>query len=342
MFEFASPWMACLLLLPLVAGYFLPPQKEKVARALLRFPHLDVLKRTIGGTKLRQTIAVRFFVLLISLFWLCLVLAMMQPQHVKQMEDVRSEGYDIMLAVDLSGSMRAMDFLKNWQPTSRLEMAKQVVGDFVKGREDDRIGLVLFGDFAYQYAPLTLDRESVVKMLDDTVIAMAGQSTAIGDAIGLSVKGLRDRPENSRIIILLTDGEDTSSSIPPLQAAKLAADYGIKIYTIGIGSDGTVPARDSNGNLQMVRTKLDAELLKEIAKTTGGSFFRANDATTLIRVYEKINELEKTEAESLKYLIKTPLYRYPLGMALVLFTFIAIWPLVVQGLRGLRGAIRNV
>lgn len=333
MFTFEWPWLGLLVLLPLVVRLLLPAVKRKVYLPVLRFPHLEELKNSFAAFLPKDAGASRLFVILLSLLWICLVLALMRPQIVNQLTEVENEGYDIMLAVDLSGSMRALDFSKNNERVNRLDVAKEVVGNFVEDRKDDRIGLVLFGDHAYQYAPLTQDTPAVSKMLDDTVISMAGDGTAIGDAIGLAVKGLRDRPEKSRIIILLTDGEDTASSIPPLQAAKLAREYGIKIYTIGIGSNGPVPYPDQYGRIVMVVTRLDEKLLREIADTTGGGYFRATDSNALEKVYEQINKLEKSKGEKRQYLIRTPLYRYPLGSALGLLALIALVPVASEEVR---------
>lgn len=320
--------MILLLLLPPAARYLLPKISGRIGKSVIRFPHLEILRKAFGGVQQQLALTLKLFLTLVSLLWICLVAALMQPQIVNKREDIKSEGYDIMLGVDLSGSMRAMDFTEGWTPVNRLDIAKKVVGDFVKGRKEDRIGLVVFGDFAYQYAPLTLDHDAVIKMLRETQISMAGQGTAIGDAIGISVKALRDRPEKSRIIILLTDGEDTASSLPPLQAAKLAKQYGIKVYTIGIGRNGTVgiPVGGFFGGMAMT-TKND-RLMKIIADLTGGSYFEASDTTTLVKVYQQIDQLEKTKAESREYVIRTPLYRYPLFAALMIFSILALLPLV--------------
>lgn len=327
MMTFAWPWMGLLLLLPVAVHYLMPAAKRQAAIPIVRFPHLEALRRSFSAFTPSSQHGGRWFLALVSLIWLCLTLALMRPQIVDQMTEVKNEGYDIMLAVDLSGSMRALDFSQGNQRVDRLDVAKKVVGDFVRDRKDDRVGLILFGDFAYQYAPLTLDTDAVGKMLNETVISMAGDGTAIGDALGLAVKGLRDRPETSRIIILLTDGEDTASSIPPVQAAQLAADYGIKIYTIGIGSKGRVPFPNRAGRIMWVETNMDEELLRAIAEHTGGAYFRATDSNALKQVYEQINRLEKSESETRQYLIRTPLYRYPLGAALGLLVLLALLPL---------------
>ena len=325
--------MGLLVLLPLVVRLLLPSVKRKISLPILRFPHIEELKNSFAAFLPDGAKTGRLFIILLSLLWICLVLALMRPQIVNQLIEVKNEGYDTMLAVDLSGSMRALDFSRDNNRVNRLDVAKEVVGNFVEDRKNDRIGLVLFGDHAYQYAPLTQDTPAVSRMLDDTVISMAGDGTAIGDAIGLAVKGLRDRPEKSRIIILLTDGEDTASSIPPLQAARLAKDYGIRIYTIGIGSNGPVPYPDQYGRIVMAQTRLDEKLLGEIANTTGGSYFRATDSNALEKVYEQINKLEKSKGQKRQYLIRTPLYRYPLGAALGLLALIALVPVISEEVR---------
>lgn len=327
MFTFAWPWMGLLLLLPILARLLLPALKNKSVLPALRFPHLNILQDAFTSYSPQDQKTGKLFIILLSLLWVCLVLALMRPQYVDQLTEVENKGYDIMLAVDLSGSMRALDFSTETQIVNRLDVAKAVVSDFVKNRESDRIGLVLFGDSAYQYTPLTLDTQSVSQMLNETVISMAGDGTAIGDAIGLAVKGLRDRPEKSRIIILLTDGEDTASSIPPMQAAQLAKDYGIRIYTIGIGHKGRVPYPDQLGRVVMVETNIDEELLRSIADGTGGSYFHAADTSALREVYKQIDKLEKTEVQTRQYLIRTPLYRYPLGIGLAFLLALFLLPL---------------
>jgi Ca-activated chloride channel family protein len=190
------------------------------------------------------------------------------------------------------------------------------------------VGLITFGQQAYLHVPLTLDTLSVSKMLNDTVSGMAGQGTAIGDAIGLGVRTLRDRPEGSRILILLTDGEDNASRIPPMEAAKLAKEYGIKVYTIGIGKQGLVPY-PTRGGYGLVETKMDEDLLKNISAMTGGHYFSAADPNSLKSTYEKINELEKTESNMSVHFIREPLYRMPLVMALGLLFILTFYLLIL-------------
>lgn len=333
MFGFSWPWMGLLILLPLLARYLLPALKRQAILPEVLFPHLERLESAFQTYVPRDRKAARLFLILMSLLWICLVGALMRPQFVDQIKQVDNKGYDIMLAVDLSGSMKALDFSTKTETVNRLDVAKKVVGNFVKDRQSDRIGLVLFGDSAYQYAPLTLDTKSVSQMLDDTVISMAGDGTAIGDAIGLSVKALRNRPEKSRIIILLTDGEDNASTIPPIQAAQLAKQYGIRIYTIGIGSKGRVPYPDQYGRIIMVQTNIDDDLLRSIAEGTGGQYFHATNTQALQQIYQQIDTMEKTKVETREYMIRTPLYRYPLGAGLVLLLLIGLIPLTA-GRRG--------
>jgi Ca-activated chloride channel family protein len=259
----------------------------------------------------------------------------MQPERWDRYTQVNSKGYDLMLAVDISASMQALDFSTKFQTKSRLDVTKEVVGKFVLGRKGDRVGLITFGEGAYIYVPLTLDTLSVSRQLDEIVSGMAGNSTAIGDAIALSVRTLRERPEGSRVLVLLSDGEDNASSIPPLEAAKLAMKYGIRIYTIGVGKNGPVPFPTQFGGYRMVETKIDEELLKEIAKMTGGQYFRATNHKALEEIYANIDRLEKTEADQKEYLLREPLYPYPLGLAIVLLfilTFIPIYRRAASGL----------
>lgn len=320
MFHFYWPWFALLLPLPLLFRWIVPA--KPVGEFQLRFPALERLKAAFPSAAARKRSS-RFSLFSLYCIWLLLVLALMQPEKVDQYTSVKNHGYDLMLAVDISGSMQAVDFSTPAKIVNRLDVTKDVVSKFVMGRQGDRIGLITFGERAYLHVPLTLDTLSVSKMLDQTVIGMAGNATAIGDAIGLSVRTLRERPEGSRVLVLLTDGEDNSSSLPPLEAAKLAKQYGIKIYTIGVGKNGNVPFPTNMGGYRLAQVTIDEELLKEVAALTGGHYFQATDRKALTSIYEKINELEKTESNENVYFIREALYYYPLGIAigfLLLFT----------------------
>jgi Ca-activated chloride channel homolog len=303
------------------------PVKEKGGDGspILHFPALNRLKNIFPVYVAEKKSASRPFLILFSSFWLFLVLTMMQPERVDQFQQIKNTGYDLMLAVDISSSMQAVDFSTKTKIVSRLDATKDVVGKFVLGRQGDRVGLVAFGESAYLHVPLTLDTLSVSRMLNDTTAGMAGNATAIGDAIGLSVKTLRERPEGSRVLVLLTDGEDNSSSIPPLEAAKLAKQYGIKIYTVGVGKNGQVPFPTGYGGYAMAQMTIDEALLKEIAMKTGGQSFLATDQKALESIYAKINELEKTESNETTLFIREPYYYYPLGLAMLSLLILALY-----------------
>jgi Ca-activated chloride channel family protein len=322
--------MIFLLVLPFLARLILPDDKKSANKdvAEIRFPYMQRLNEAFGTSKNKGNKSTLWFKLLLSLVWLSITLAMMRPQMIDKMTSIKSKGHDLMLAVDLSGSMKALDFSTKTQWISRLDVTKEVVGDFVKKRDGDRVGLIVFGDNAYMQVPLTLDLTSVSTMLNNTVSGMAGEATAIGDAIGLAVKNLRERPKESRVIILLTDGEDTASSIPPMEAAKLAKQYDIRVYTIGVGKSGRVPYPDGYGGVAYAQMNMDDELLKEIANLTNGKYFLATDKVALEDIYNQIDKLEKTESDMRQYMIREPLYHYPLGAAIILLLIITIIPLI--------------
>lgn len=326
MFQFYFPWAALLLPLPyLVCRFF--PKKRDLDVPEIHFPGMQRLKKAFPASQLSAHKNLLFYSLL-SLSWLCLIIALMQPERVDQVNQVKNKGYDLMLAVDVSGSMQAVDFSTSTKTLSRLDVIKDVVGKFALGREGDRLGLITFGEHAYLHVPLTLDTLAVSRTLNDTAAGMAGQKTAIGDAIGMSVKTLRDRPAGSRVLVLLTDGEDNASSIPPLEAAKIAKQYGIRIYTIGIGKKGAVPFPNGFGGYGMVEMSIDEELLKEIAELTGGSYYHADNQKKLEAIYAKINKLEKTDSNETTFVIREPYYQYPLSAAMVflsLLTFIQLF-----------------
>lgn len=318
MVHFYLPWLAFLLPLPFLIWYLMPiSNSRKEEKIVMRFPNLSRLKEAFPSpsfcTKNRPT---RAFYLL-SLFWFFLVVALMQPEKENRLVQIKNKGYDLMVAVDVSASMQALDFSTKTKMISRLDATKEVVSQFVLGRQGDRVGLITFGENAYLHVPLTLDTLSVSKMLNDIVPGMAGNATAIGDAIGLGVRTLRERPEGSRVLVLLTDGEDNSSTISPLDAVKLAKQYGIKIYTIGVGKKGEVPFPTSFGGYTMVQVSIDENLLKEIATVTGGQYFLATDLNGLESIYDKINGMEKTESNENIFYSRESFYRYPLTLALI-------------------------
>jgi Ca-activated chloride channel family protein len=220
------------------------------------------------------------------------------------MIEVTTEGIDIVLTVDTSGSMEALDFQLEGKQATRLEVAKQVVSDFIAGRGNDRIGAVVFGAEAYTQCPMTTDYSILQMLVKDLHIGMAGDGTALGDAIGISVQRLKDLDSKSRIIILLTDGRHNLGLLEPAAAAAIARTEGIKIYTIGVGTEGEAPFRVDGIFGQRIVYKpvdLDEATLKLVAETTGGAYFRATDTDALQRVYDTIDELEKTKIETVEH-----------------------------------------
>lgn len=262
---------------------------------------------------------------MLAVLWAALILALMRPEWLEPYTEVHTEGYDLMLAVDTSRSMEALDFTVNGKQVTRMAVVKGVIERFVDAREGDRIGIVVFGSQAFVLSPLTLDVGAVHSLVGSIVARMAGDGTAIGDAIGLGVKKLRERPQGSRVMILLTDGENTEGSLPPRLAAQLAAHEGIRIYTIGVGSKGLVPIVE-DGRMTEQKMEIDEDLLTDIAKMTGGAYFRATDTNALQKIYDRIDKLEKTQAESRSVMIPSPLYRWPLGVALFTLLILGMFP----------------
>jgi Ca-activated chloride channel family protein len=332
-FEFQWPWMALLLMLPLLVQFLWPrtdpEQGDMLAgrQETLLHPSLVHLQECFIGHRPRASTSGRVYSLLLWLLWLLLTLTLMRPQWLEPYTETRAEGYDLMLAVDASHSMEAMDFTVNNAQVTRMAVLKGVLNKFINNRTGDRVGLIVFGSQAYTIAPLTYDLDSVRQQLDDVVPNIAGQGTAMGDAIGLGVKKLRERPEGSRVLILVADGGNSAGTIAPIDAARLAALEGIRIYTIGVGSSldsvqimefGRLVARDDLG--------LDEKVLRDIAGIAYGAYFRATDARALEEIYARIDELEKTRAESRMVLIPHPLYLWTLGLALLLLLGLGLFP----------------
>jgi len=320
-FEFAWPWFALLLPLPLLARRLLPPRQAEVTETSRG---MDLLHPSAGRLTEAFTLLAPGWGLpsglhhaVLALLWLGLIGALMRPQWLDAHEDVVSPGYDLMLAIDASRSMEALDFTVEGRRVNRMAVVKGVVGRFIEQRRGDRVGLIVFGDGAYLQAPLTVDSGAVRAMLDEIVPRMAGDATAIGDAVGLAVKKLRDRPEGSRVLVLVTDGENTAGSMPPIEAARLATQYGIRIYTVGVGSKGKVPVPDASGRITYEDMQIDERLLADMAAQTGGAAYLATDSQALEAIYRRIDALEKTETETRTTLVPSPLYRWPLGLGLV-------------------------
>ncbi len=332
MFEFAWPWMGLLLLVPISMwllnrnrSYTSTDARER--KLTLLHPELSKLQAAFSTRRPATSIGTRIYYLLLALLWLGLTTALMRPQWLQPHTEQRSEGYDLMLAVDTSHSMEALDFTVAGSQVSRMQVVKGVMSRFIEGRRDDRIGLIIFGSRAFVLSPLTLDRQAVSHLLSELVARIAGDGTAMGDAIGLGVKKLRQRPPGSRVLVLIADGENTAGTLPPLVAAQLAAREGIRIYAIGVGSDRKEVPIVENGRL-ITRDDLgfDEVVMRQLADVTGGAYFRATDTSALESIYRRIDELEKSKAESRTVMIPHPLYRWPLWLALLALLALGLFP----------------
>jgi len=307
MWQLDYPWLLLLLPLPWLAYRYLPTYNE--ARSAVRVPFFAAMSRAVGeapgivGNRRNH-----WQLLLNVLVWALILLAAARPVFVEKPIERQQPVRDLMLAIDLSQSMETEDFTNaSGAKINRLAAVKEVVQGFIDKRKDDRLGLIVFGTGAYPQAPLTLDHASLSLLLADTGIGMAGPNTAIGDAIGLSLKLLDKAHEQEKVLILLTDGNDTSSAITPDHAAEMAANKGVIIHTIGIGD----PSASGEA-------KVNLSALEQIAKTTGGQFFRAEDRSALDQVYSTLDRLTPHQVKTLSHQPQHELFYWPLGAAVAL------------------------
>ncbi|MCW9013730.1 MAG: VWA domain-containing protein [Gammaproteobacteria bacterium] len=320
MIQFDWPWALLCLPLPLILRFILPAANT-VQDAALRVPFIEDFAADTSLDKTRKLN--RWLLMLASIAWILLVLAASRPQWLGDRLDIPVSGRDLMLAVDLSGSMAEEDFAIGNQTINRLQAVKLVAGEFIKRREGDRLGLILFGERAYLQTPLTFDITTVNTLLQESLIGIAGKATAIGDAIGLGIKRLQNLEVNSRVLILLTDGRNTAGEVEPIKAAEIAAEQGLKIYTIGIGAE-MVERGGFFFNRQVKNREIDEKTLTAIAEQTGGKYFRARDTEELNKIYSLLDELEPVEQESQSFRPIMALYFWPLGFALVIVFFISV------------------
>ncbi|SMF39402.1 Ca-activated chloride channel family protein [Alteromonadaceae bacterium Bs31] len=312
MIEFTYLWVLALLPLPLLIALMFPPFRE--SKDALQAPYFSQLVEVSGEKpKLGSSIAKRnkLQAIVLILGWLLLLLALARPEWVGAPVEMKKSARDLMLAVDLSGSMATEDF-KNAEGAvqNRLEAVKDVLGEFISTRDGDRIGLIVFGDAPYLQAPFTQDRAVVETLLDETEVAMAGQSTAFGDAIGLAISVFQGSDTSHRVLIVLTDGNDNASKVPPVDASRVAAANKVTIYPIAMGDPGTVGEE-----------AIDVEVLKNIAEISGGQYFEALDSNTLSDTYKIIDKLEPELYESLSYRPRESIFYYPLAAFALLFLF---------------------
>lgn len=301
--EFAHPgffWL--LLIIPLMAAYYYL-HNNKLQGAL----GLSTTKSFPVATKSSIRILRHYGIVLRSLAFIVLIFALTRPQSAFSWQNETTEGIDIMIATDISGSMLSEDFKPN-----RLEAGKNIAIDFIKGRPDDRIGLVIFSGESFTQCPLTIDHDILINLFADIKNGMINDGTAIGMGLATAVNRLKDSEAKSKVIILLTDGVNNTGSIPPITAAQIARQFGIRVYTVGIGTNGSAPYpfKDQFGNThyQMVPVDVDENTLTKIADITNGKYFRARNNNELRQIYEEIDKLEKVKIAVTQYHKKTERY----------------------------------
>jgi len=325
MFEFAWPWIFALMPLPWLMRLVLPVADSGEPALKVSFlGDLEGLARRRARANLPAWRQQAPFMLL----WLFLLIAAARPQWLGEPLPIAASGRDLLVAVDVSGSMDFPDMQWQDDEVSRLALVQHLLGDFLESREGDRVGLILFGSRAYLQAPLTFDRRTVRTWLDEARVGIAGKNTAIGDAIGLALKRLRMRPAQSRVLILVTDGANNGGEIGPLTAARLAAREGVKIYTIGIGAD---PEQSGTPGFLGVNPSLDLDepSLQAIAAATHGQYFRARDGEQLQAIKETLDQLEPVAQQPTQARPALALYHWPLAMALLLSMLLVVrerWP----------------
>lgn len=322
MINFINLWWLLLLPLPWFIRKWLPPVITRFDSGLKTpfFSALITIHRASGKLTKDWRLPLAYTI------WSLLLLAATGPQWLGNAVDLPRSGRDILLAIDVSGSMQIPDMEVNNDSVDRLSVVKSVAERFVKDRSGDRLGLILFGTRAYLETPLTFDLQTVQHMVTDATVGLAGTQTAIGDAIGMAIKHFKHYPSDKKVLILLTDGVNNEGSVTPLEAAKIAANYGIRIYTVGLGGNQIVVPSLLGPQVVSSEYELDEDTLKEIANQTHGMYFRAKNPEELIHVYQQINKIEPRFGESEVFRPKTPLYYWPLGLALAL----VIWQMLVQ------------
>lgn len=322
MIELSWPWLLATLPLPLLVRWLLPAYQPQ-QQAALKVPFLDDFAVAEAATVSQPQ---RWPLRLASLAWLLLVLAAARPQWLGEPIEQAVSGRDLMLAMDVSGSMDEKDFVIGNQAVDRLTAMQRIASEFISRRVGDRIGLILFGTQAYLHVPLTFDRKTVVTLLNEAFIGITEDEpqTSIGDAIGLAVKRLQQETADSRVLVLLTDGANTAGEVAPLTAAELAANNHLKIYTIGIGADEMIVRSFFGTRKVNPSVDLDERTLKAIAEQTGGRYFRARNTDELEQIYRLLDELEPTEKDRQYFRPRAELYPWPLAVALLLAGVLAV------------------
>lgn len=326
-------WIPLLLIIPLPwIMRMLLPRASSTDSGLLRVPFFNSVNDMASRKDRNSNSRNRGFRVLLFLIWVLLVIAAAGPQYIGDPVSITSKARDLMLAVDVSQSMRMNDLRLKGDQVDRLTAVKTVLNDFIEKRHSDRMGLILFGSQAYLQTPLTFDRTTLKQLLNESQIGIAGPKTAIGDAIGLALKRLKDRPNDSKVLVLLTDGANTAGEINPIQAAELAAQKGLKIYTVGVGAEEMVTPGLLGTRLGSRRINpsadLDEETLTSIANTTGGQYFRAKSTESLRQIYLMLDKLEPVDATAETFRPIKALFYYPLGLAFLLSAGICLFNLM--------------
>ncbi|MEJ2534024.1 MAG: VWA domain-containing protein [Gammaproteobacteria bacterium] len=317
-FTLAWPWLLALAPLPWLLRRLLPEARARGLEAL-RVPWYGAVAAA-GSAGLRRPLLAS----VAALAWLLLVFAAARPQYIGEIQDLPVTGRDLLLAVDISGSMDTQDMVLANRAVNRLVVVKEVAGDFIERRRGDRVGLILFGSRAYLQTPLTFDTATTATLLQESEIGLAGRETAIGDAIGLAVKRMREDAASDRVLVLLTDGANTSGEVQPLQATEFAAREGLTIYTVGVGADEMMVQDFFGTRVVNPSADLDEDTLRAIAERTGGRYFRARDAEALAQIYEILDELEPVESDVEIIRPVDELFHWPLGLAWALAVLAAI------------------
>jgi Ca-activated chloride channel family protein len=318
MFEFEWPWAFALLPLPLLVWWLMPVYQRQ--QTSVHVPFFDRLANATGQTPQPGAVVLRrraIQMIAAALVWVLMVAALARPERVGDAVTHEVSARDLILAVDISGSMEQSDFRTQAGKTiKRLDGVKLVLGDFIARRKGDRVALILFGSKAYVQVPFTQDLQTARMLLDQSEAGMAGQQTAIGDTIGLAIKTFETSTATQKLVILLTDGNDTASKVPPEHAADIARQKSVVVYTIGFG-DPNVTGEN----------RVDLRTLREVASMAGGQFFRAEDGAQLAEIYADIDRLAPVKLETISWRPKLPLFQWPLGAAVILA--LALWSLLL-------------
>ncbi|MBR5130888.1 MAG: VWA domain-containing protein [Alphaproteobacteria bacterium] len=323
MSTFIWPWAILLLFIPILTRYILPAKRleTNAIPIALRVPFFHRLSSFLITNPISTGHKIA---ILLYLSWIFFVIACMRPIKFDEMLPLPREARNIMLAIDVSGSMAEQDFDLNGQPVTRLTMVKNVANDFIKKRTDDNLGLVIFGSEAYLYTPLSFDKKTLRSLFDEVSIGIAGEQTAIGDAIAKAVEGVSAAPADSRIVILLSDGYSNAGVIKVNEAIELAKKQNVKIYTIGVGSNQQLVQSFFGTFAVNPSLNLDEATLQEIARQTGGRYFRSKTTSELKEVYNAINELEQVNSENISVRPQTELFFIPLLISMILLLSAAI------------------